>query len=128
MTRASRYAKILGVTIRPYYFIRREKEGIMLPSDRPDELIEIEKARLINEKHRKLNSTLREENLLLSETLLDMYNLFSQIDFSAYDGELKMSWGDTLKYDLIPWEKWEIIIDSLQSDTLGTKPIQLKLL
>ena len=89
---------------------------------------ELENARLLNEEHKKINGQLRIENTLLSETLCDIYNFFSQIDFGVYDGELKMSWGDTLKYDLIPWEKWEIIIDSLQSDTLGTKPIQLKLL
>ena len=89
--------------------------------------LEIENARAINEEHRKLNGNLREENKLLSDTLLDMYNLFSQIDFSAYDGELKMCWGDTLKYDSVPWEKWEAILDAIQTDTLSIEPIQLRL-
>ena len=54
------------------------------------------------------------ENRLLKETLWAMYNLFSQIDFGAYDGELKMVFGDTLKYDLIPWEHWETVLETGQ--------------
>ena len=87
---------------------------------------EFENARLINKEHRKLNGNLRVENRLLSETLIDMYDLFSQIDFSAYDGELKMCFGETLKYDSVPWEKWEAVLDSQRSE-LAMKPIQLRL-
>jgi hypothetical protein len=87
----------------------------------------IENARLINEEHRKLNGNLREENKLLGKTLLDMYELFSQIDFSAYDGELKMCFGDSLEYDSVPWEKWEAVLDVVQANTLSIAPIQLRL-
>ena len=87
---------------------------------------EIENARLINDEHRKLNGNLREENNLLSDTFLDIYNLFSQIDFSAYDGEIKMCFGDALKYDSVPWEKWEAVLDVIKIDTLD-EPIQLRL-
>jgi hypothetical protein len=87
----------------------------------------IENARLINEEHRKLNGNLREENKLLGKTLLDMYELFSQIDFSAYDGELKMCFGDSLEYDSVPWEKWEAVLDGFQADTSSIAPIQLRL-
>ena len=89
--------------------------------------IAIEEARQINEEHRKLNGNLREENKLLGETLLEMYELFSQIDFSPYDGELKMCFGNSLEYDSVPWEKWEAVLDAVQTDTLGTAPIQLRL-
>ena len=44
-----------------------------------------------------------------------MYDILSQIDFSAYDGELKMCWGDTLKYDEVPWEKWETALEQTVS-------------
>jgi len=88
---------------------------------------EVQMARTVNEEHRKLNSHLREENNLLYETLLSMYNLFCQIDFGAYDGKLKTCFGDVLEYDSVPWEKWEIIIDSLKTGTLGAEPVQLRL-
>jgi len=74
----------------------------------------IEEARQINEEHRKLNGQLREEITLLlrkSYVAFDMYDILSQIDFSAYDGELKMCWGDTLKYDEVPWEEWETALE-----------------
>ncbi len=90
-------------------------------------IAKIENARLINEEHRKLNGNLREENKLLGKTLLDMYELFSQIDFSAYDGELKMCFGDSLEYDSVPWEKWEAVLDVVQANTLSIAPIQLRL-
>ena len=77
---------------------------------------EIQNARLINAEHRMLNGHLREENKLLSTTLLDIYTFFSQIDFSAYGGKLKMCFGDSLDYDSIPWEKWETILDAQQTD------------
>jgi hypothetical protein len=89
--------------------------------------VEIENARLINEEHRKLNGNLREENKLIGETLLDMYELFSQIDFSAYDGAIQMCFGDVLEYDSVPWEKWEAVVDAIQTDTLDIAPIQLRL-
>jgi len=88
---------------------------------------ESKNARLINEEHRKLNGHLREENKLLKRTIFDMYNLFSQIDFSAYDGELKMCFGDVLEYDSVPWEKWEAVLDVAQADLLDIKAVQLKL-
>ena len=53
----------------------------------------IEEARHINEEHRKLNGQLREEIKILSmqsSVAFEMYDILSQIDFSAYDGELKM--------------------------------------
>ena len=74
----------------------------------------IEEARHINEEHRKLNGQLREEIKILSmqsSVAFEMYDILSQIDFSAYDGELKMCWGDTLKYDEVPWEKWETALE-----------------
>ena len=74
----------------------------------------IEEARHINEEHRKLNGQLREEIKILSmqsSMAFEMYDILSQIDFSAYDGELKMCWGDTLKYDEVPWEKWETALE-----------------
>lgn len=78
----------------------------------------------------KINEHLKEENKLFSETLFAMYNILSQIDFGAYDGELKMCFGDTLKYDLVPWEQWETVLDVCQTDMLGVKkitPVQLRL-
>ena len=50
-------------------------------------------ARQINEEHRKLNGQLREEIsvlLMKSSVAFEMYDILSQIDFSAHDGELKM--------------------------------------
>lgn len=88
---------------------------------------EIENARMINEEHRKLNGNLREENNLLKDTLSEMYDLFSQIDFSAYDGEIKMCFGDSLEYDSVPWEKWEAVLDVVQTDALSIAPIQLRM-
>lgn len=78
----------------------------------------IEEARHINEEHRKLNGQLREEIKILSiqsSVAFEMYDILSQIDFSAYDGELKMCWGDTLKYDEVPWEKWETALEQTVS-------------
>ena len=88
----------------------------------------IEEARQINEEHRKLNGNLREENKLLGETLLDMYEVFSQIDFGAYDGELKMCFGEALKYDSIPWEIWEATLDGIETDRVNAESEQLRLL
>ena len=89
--------------------------------------IEIENARTINEEHRKLNGNLREENNLLKDTFSEIYDLFSQIDFSAYDGELKMCFGDVLEYDSVPWEKWEAVLEATQTNTLDSTPTQLRL-
>ena len=58
-----------------------------------------------------------EEKELLSTALLDIYTFFSQIDFGAYGGKLKMCFGDSLDYDSIPWEKWETILDAQQDAT-----------
>lgn len=88
---------------------------------------ELENARAINEEHRKLNGTLREENRLLGNTLLDIYSLFSQIDFNTYNGELKMCFGDALEYDSIPWAKWEAVVDAFFPDSAEVAPVQLRL-
>jgi len=90
-------------------------------------ILEIEEARVINEEHRKLNGKLREENKLLSDMLFEMYSMLSQIDFSEYGGELKTPFGESLKYDLIPWDKWETVLDVLHEGTLGSQPLQLRL-
>ena len=78
---------------------------------------ELENARAINEEHRKLNGTLRE----------DIYSLFSQIDFNTYNGELKMCFGDALEYDSIPWAKWEAVVDAFFPDSAEVAPVQLRL-
>lgn len=93
-------------------------------------------ARQINEEHRKLNGQLREEIsvlLMKSSVAFEMYDILSQIDFSAHDGELKMCFGDTLKYDDVPWEHWETVLEqtgyfdrSIEIDETEDK--QLKLL
>ena len=67
--------------------------------------------REINEGHRKLNGELREENNLLLDIAFEMYDILSTIDFGHYDGELKMCFGDNLKYDTMSWEKWETVLD-----------------
>ena len=78
----------------------------------------IAEARQINEEHRKLNGQLREEIKILlmkASAAFEMYDILSQIDFSAHDGELKMCFGDSLKYDDVPWEHWETALEQTVS-------------
>ena len=86
---------------------------------------ELGNARLINAEHKRLNGNLIEENKLLRETLYDMYELISRIDFGG--NSLEVCFGDPIDYDSIPWEKWETIIDSASDGSLGIEPIQLRL-
>jgi len=73
--------------------------------------MEIEDARGINEEHRKLNGQLREENKFLLGVAFEMYDILANIDFSAYEGELKTPFGESFKYDSIPWDKWETALE-----------------
>ena len=72
---------------------------------------------------------MKEENKLLLDIAFEMYDLLSRIDFSNYDGELKMCFGEKVQYDTIPWEKWETILDQCDvlTDTKALKDIQLQL-
>jgi len=63
-----------------------------------------------NEEHRKLNGELRVENKLLRETVEELYDVMSNIDFSSQP---------LLKYNDMPWKKWEAVVEK--------EPVQLKL-
>ena len=63
-----------------------------------------------NEEHRKLNGDLRVENQLLRETVEEMYDVMTNIDFATQD---------VFNYGDMPWERWEAVVYK--------KPIQLRL-
>ena len=71
----------------------------------------IEEVRQINEGHKKLNQHLREEMKVLMDVAFEMYDLLSQIDFANMDGELKMVFTENVKYDDVPWERWEAALE-----------------
>ncbi len=81
----------------------------------------LEEARAINEEHRKLNGQLREENKLLKNMFIEIYDILSSVDFS-----MRIYNCSPYEYDELPWERWEVIFDAIHDDTLGTKPIQLQ--
>ena len=63
-----------------------------------------------NEEHRKINGDLRVANKLLRDTVEEMYDVMSNIDFSAQE---------MFKYEDMPWEKWEAVVYK--------QPVQLRL-
>jgi len=63
-----------------------------------------------NEEHKKINGDLRIANKLLRETVEELYNVMSNIDFSAQE---------LVKYRDMPWEKWEAVVYK--------QPVQLRL-
>ena len=63
-----------------------------------------------NREHQKLNGELRVENQLLRETVEELYDVMSNVDFSAQS---------LFKYDDMPWEKWKAVVYK--------EPIQLRL-
>tara|TARA_R110000824_G_scaffold397369_1_gene600211 strand:- start:1460 stop:1741 length:282 start_codon:yes stop_codon:yes gene_type:complete len=74
----------------------------------------VEEASQNNEEYQKFNAQLREsiETLLIkADIAFAMYDILSQIDFGAHGGELKMCWGDKLKYDDLPWGDWETALE-----------------
>ena len=63
-----------------------------------------------NREHQKLNGELRVENQLLRETVEELYDVMSNVDFSAQG---------LFKYNDMPWEKWEAVVNK--------DPVQLRL-